>query len=93
MATPHGHSYSNSHGREPDRSRVERDAITVAVRLLGDQTLHVMQAAREQLHLFGESARPALQVAARDGDVPTCFARARCCASSTSQTICGSSRL
>jgi hypothetical protein len=69
MATPHGHS--NAHGREPDRSRVERDAIAVAVRLLGDQTLHVMQAAREQLHLFGESARPALMTAARDGDVPT----------------------
>jgi hypothetical protein len=41
MATPHGQSYS-SHGREPDRARIELDAITVAVRLLGDDTPHVM---------------------------------------------------
>jgi hypothetical protein len=67
MTTPPQHP----HGRDSDRPRIDPGAIAVAVRLLGDPTQHVAQAAREQLRAFGEAARPALVDAAREGDVPT----------------------
>jgi hypothetical protein len=69
--TSHGDPHHHQHGRDPDRTRIDHGAIAVAIRLLGDPTQHVAQAAREQLCAFGEAARDPLIEVARVGDVPT----------------------